>query len=108
MALRLIAAEQIDGGAQHESASPTDSRGHGPGPSAGFPVADSFLRIPPFPGAQGLRFERLSAPAYAAAEAPADLIELIKLHRVGGTYWAAQPDLPPRYVLVCSSAAVNA
>jgi capsular polysaccharide export protein len=36
------------------------------------------------------------------------LTDLIRRERVGGTYWAAQPELPERYVLVRSAAALPA
>lgn len=61
-----------------------------------------FLRIPPFPGSLQRRF----APAPAGdIAAPNDVRALLKSHRVGGTYWAAQPDLPvDRVVIRCRGA----
>lgn len=62
-----------------------------------------FLRIPPFPGARIRRF----AAAASAADLDADsLIEEIRRARVGGTYWAAQPEMPANCVLVRSNAAL--
>jgi capsular polysaccharide export protein len=65
---------------------------------------EPFLRIPPFPGA---RLDRFAARSSVPIDAR-DLIEEICSLRVGGTYWAAQPDLPADYVLVRSPAAVDA
>ena len=64
----------------------------------------SFLRIPPFPGAAANTFEPAgkSPPEW---ECIAGTIDSIRRFRVGGTYWAAQPDLPSKYLLVRSPAA---
>lgn len=57
-----------------------------------------FLRIPPFPGANAECFrERATSETY-----PVNLASHVRRFRVGGTYWGAQPQLPSRYVLVCS------
>jgi capsular polysaccharide export protein len=61
-----------------------------------------FLRIPPFPGAKVQSFAEMDAAASAGA---ADLVEQVRRLRVGGTYWGAQPKLPPGLVVVRSSAA---
>ena len=59
---------------------------------------DPFLRIPPFPGG---RVEQFSTAAEGRPTSDLhDTAELIRAHRVGGTYWAAQPTLPEDYVLV--------
>jgi len=64
-------------------------------------LPSSFLRIPPFPGAKVSEF----------ASRPADrdfdferLTHMVRQECVGGTYWAAQPDLPQNYVLTRISA----
>ena len=65
----------------------------------------TFLRIPPFPG-RGIReFEHLSQ----APGKPVSLSECLALareKRVGGAYWARQPELPPSFLLVRSAAAL--
>ena len=63
-----------------------------------------FLRIPPFPGSPAPHFERLDNSGF---DGPA-LVDRVRRSRVGGTYWAAQPELPSTYVLVRSSAALKA
>lgn len=73
-------------------------------PSRNLAARGSFLRIPPFPGAEIEHFagaEPLSVDAGVLADRLRQL-------RVGGTYWAAQPPLPDRYVLATSAAAVHA
>lgn len=65
-----------------------------------------LLRIPPFPGASVAAFSRLPQDS----DHPSTLIECIALlrnKRVGGTFWARQPHLPPRYVLVRSAGAAE-
>ena len=61
----------------------------------------TFLRIPPFPGARTDRFACLVAAPSEGRDRD-DLVALVRILRVGGTYWAAQPELPPRYVLARS------
>ncbi|NUT00767.1 MAG: capsule biosynthesis protein [Sphingomonas sp.] len=61
-----------------------------------------FLRVPPFPGCKVDSF--LTAPAIDRADAD-DLVDVIRRMRVGGTYWAARPALPDRYVLLRSTGA---
>lgn len=74
-------------------------------PLAAEPVeAETFLQIPPFPGA---RAERFALSVGSEVDCSALCAALIH-HRVGGTYWAAQPQLPDRYVVVTSSEAENA
>src|SRR5512138_1604705 len=58
-----------------------------------------FLRIPPFPGARSGGF---AAAAAAPGEDRGNLVALLRSLRVGGTYWAAQPQLPPKYILARS------
>lgn len=66
----------------------------------------SFLRIPPFPGALQQRF--LPAPAgLVPPVAPEDLKHALVSHRVGGTYWAAHPDLPAGRVICRSRVAMG-
>lgn len=66
--------------------------------------AEPFLRIPPFPGAKVQHFEPLSSGGVPSPE----LLQLLRRERVGGTFWAAQPKLPERYVLVRDEAALAA
>lgn len=61
-------------------------------------AAEPFLRIPPFPGSKVTGFSIRTLPAKLGADA-AEIAELLRDLRVGGTYWAAWPELPPRYVL---------
>lgn len=71
--------------------------------------AEPLLRIPPFPGARTKAFEPV--PPGSAAAPPDELrrwADLLRQHRVGGTFWAAQPPLPDRYLLVRSRAAAMA
>lgn len=63
-----------------------------------------FLRMPPFPGTRVGHFAR----ATGAEPNLEGVAERLKELRVGGTYWAAQPQLPESYVLVRSAAAVSA
>jgi capsular polysaccharide export protein len=65
---------------------PTDVRLNGP---------EHFLRIPPFPGARVLGLARRESGVVDES-----LVELICKSKVGGPYWAAQPPLPEKYVLV--------
>jgi capsular polysaccharide export protein len=67
-------------------------------------LREPFLRIPPFPGAKISRF----AEAGCASPLPDGLTDEIRRMRVGGSYWAAQPDIPKDCVLVRSAAALNA
>ena len=62
-----------------------------------------FLRIPPFPGA---RIDRFTCLAATSAD-HGDLVALVRKLRVGGTYWARQPDLPPSYILARSRLALQ-
>ena len=58
-----------------------------------------LLRIPPFPGSAVHAWAgdgEIGAPPAQAGE----VLEALGRHRVGGTYWAAQPPLPARYRLV--------
>lgn len=67
-------------------------------------VRQPFLRIPPFPGAK----------LHAFADAPSNpvdangIIDELRRRRVGGTYWAAQPEVPTVCLLVRSPAALRA
>jgi capsular polysaccharide export protein len=62
-----------------------------------------FLRIPPFPGGRLNHFIKVQSERVDPRAAAAAVREL----RVGGTYWAAQPELPTGHVLVRSSAALD-
>ena len=75
-------------------------------PDVGLKVHPNFFRIPPFPGATARAFEQ-SFVAEPLGEGDADrLVRDLRARRVGGTYWAAQPVLPPEYFLVrCPMAA---
>jgi capsular polysaccharide export protein len=63
------------------------------------PEGEAFLRIPPFPGSKVARFSIQNRPEGSATDT-AEIADLIRDLRVGGTFWAAQPELPPRYILV--------
>ena len=61
-----------------------------------------FLRVPPFPGLRGadLVGSTRSVAGVARTE-PADLIADLRRWKIGGDYWAKQPQLPHRpYPLV--------
>lgn len=64
---------------------------------------EPFLRIPPFPGAKLSSFTR----APGASTVPIDLCAELRRLRVGGSYWAAQPELPSGSVLVRSARALE-
>lgn len=65
---------------------------------AAAPAREPFLRIPPFPGARAVTFARsIAAPVNSCA-----LVDLLRRLRVGGSYWAAQPQVPGGHVLVRS------
>lgn len=64
-----------------------------------------FLSIPPFPGSRHSKFERLPQTDGQSVSL-ADCIALVRGKRVGGTYWAAQPELPSSYLLVRSPTAL--
>ena len=63
-----------------------------------------LLRIPPFPGAKLSRFSERGCGSPVSSE----IIDEVRRLRVGGTYWAAQPNLPVDRVLVRSAAALPA
>jgi capsular polysaccharide export protein len=76
---------------------------------AGRAGAEALLRIPPFPGTITKAFKPV--PPYPAAAPPDELrrsADLLRQHRVGGTFWAAQPALQDSYLLVRSRAAAVA
>ncbi len=57
--------------------------------------------MPPFPGARTRAFSLKEAPTGLEPAPAPDLVALLRNSRVGGTYWAAQPDLPiDDYLLV--------
>ncbi len=70
------------------------------------PRADSlpFLRIPPFPRHRGLALARPADGATARVDDLEELATLMTQARVGGTFWGAQPALPPgRDVLLAAN-----
>jgi capsular polysaccharide export protein len=69
------------------------------------PARAPFLRIPPFPGAKIGRFDTIATTTGLDA---GEAISEIRRLRIGGTYWAAQPELPSNCILVRSAAAVSA
>jgi capsular polysaccharide export protein len=71
-------------------------------------VSGPFLRIPPFPGRKADQMVCALSRRPDTAEQSTDLIDRIRHLRVGGTYWASQPVLPPAYLLVRSNAALQA
>jgi capsular polysaccharide export protein len=71
-------------------------------PRARRSASRDFLRIPPFPGAKVSAFAPAKGAGHLSAADAARVIEAIRRHRVGGSYWAAQPSLPQPYVLVRS------
>ena len=88
------------------------ARGKASSPIAGAPARSSaradlptsFLKIPPFPGAKLQEFGRgVSAPVDLAACA-----DNLRRHRVGGTFWARQPELPADCLVVRVTAAFEA
>jgi capsular polysaccharide export protein len=66
-------------------------------------VREPFLRIPPFPGAKLSSF----TPSPGEIADPSDLCAELRRVRVGGSYWAAQPELPSGCVLVRSATALE-
>ena len=61
-------------------------------------VSESFLRVPPFPGAKVQAFADAGS-SNVSVERAAALSSLVRTARVGGAYWGSQPSLPSRYVL---------
>lgn len=62
-----------------------------------------FLQVPPFPGSRFRQFARLPGACDRSVSLH-ECLDLLRKHRVGGTYWARQPELPPSYLLLCSAA----
>lgn len=81
--------------------SPADSPRHR-GPLA---PPFEFLRIPPFPGRQVSDFKRRPQTS-GNRPSPRDCLALLREKRVGGTFWASQPELPSSFLLVRSAAAL--
>ena len=76
-------------------------------PMKTLPVATTqgpFLRIPPFPGARIDRF----APTAAKPTDFDQLADEIRRLKVGGTYWALQPELPSKFILALGQASAEA
>ncbi len=64
-----------------------------------------FFLVPPFPGRRFDRFTRLTGEACDPASLR-DCIPMVREKRVGGAFWARQPDVPPAYLLVRLAAAL--
>lgn len=62
-----------------------------------------FLRIPPFSSTKFYHFT--SKPGHKPDTS--DLVDLVRQLRVGGSYWAAQPELPGDYILLRTPAALK-
>ena len=67
-------------------------------------AAEPFLRIPPFPGSKVGRFS-IQDPESLGPEA--EIADLLRDLKVGGTFWAAQPKMPPRYFLARTTAPLD-
>ena len=67
-------------------------------------AAEPFLRIPPFPGSKVGRFS-IQDPENLGPEA--EIADLLRDLKVGGTFWAAQPKMPARYFLVRTNAPLD-
>ncbi len=63
-----------------------------------------FLRVPPFPGAITTSF----GPRSGVSDNLGNHVALLRSMRIGGTFWAAQPVLPDRYLLVRTAEALSA
>jgi capsular polysaccharide export protein len=68
----------------------------------------SFLRVPPFPRTKLHAFAVSAGPQVSAKRDADDLISLLRAQKVGGSYWASQPELPGRYILVLTVDALPA
>src|SRR5215204_5833497 len=64
------------------------------------PVMAPFLRTPPFPGHRALPIATPGKADHAKPTAVAELIEVIRNNRVGGSFWFAQPPIPDGRTLV--------
>ena len=65
-----------------------------------------FLAVPAFPGRRAREIRRLSQ-AQTKPVSLAECVALAREKRVGGTFWARQPDLPPTFFVVRSAAALS-
>lgn len=72
--------------------------------AASVPHQPPFLRIPPFPGRKVHSVARLPQ-TLGDSVSLAQSMALVRELRVGGTFWAAQPALPPSYFLIRSAVA---
>jgi capsular polysaccharide export protein len=70
------------------------------------PAAAPFLSIPPFPGSKIAHFAIEQSTDKIAFD-KAEIAELIRELRVGGAYWAAQPELPSEYFLARTSMSLD-
>lgn len=66
-----------------------------------------LLRIPPFPGAKTIFFSTGVSGDHPDHVRLERLLARIRQLKVGGSYWAAQPELPSRYVLVRTEDAIT-
>ncbi len=57
-------------------------------------MGTSFLRIPPFPGHRSRPLTQAAAETTIDRELAARLAHLLPQARVGGAFWAAQPEIP--------------
>lgn len=73
---------------------------------APLPAVQPFLRIPPFPGSKISSFSAVTEAEDCNFDTDSVVARLRDL-RVGGAYWAAQPELPPSYLLVRSPSAIE-
>lgn len=72
------------------------------------PSSHPFLRIPPFPGRRINDFSRSRRHSDRAETVSIAVLDLLRTERVGGSYWAAQPKVPRKAVIVRQAEAVAA
>ncbi|MDF0543286.1 capsule biosynthesis protein [Sphingobium sp. H39-3-25] len=71
------------------------------------PLPTAFLRAPPFPGAKAITLAHRAADS-GNDEQVGDLIAQLRVARVGGTFWAGQPNIPAGAIIACPWDAVSA
>lgn len=71
-------------------------------------VGSPLLRLPPFPGARissdAMAVSKVAFPAAPPQPELAVLLDQMRAARVGGSWWAAQPDLPSKGCLLLRAA----